>query len=66
MKQGRTPTTMSGAKREPVPKAKNIAKVADIGLQQVRTRDYKDLGRGFMAPAPVAKTVHKSGSQRKG
>ena len=65
MKQGSTPTTMDGAKREPRAKAKNVGKVADMGLQVVRTRPHKDLGRGYEAPAPVATTRHKSGSQGK-
>ena len=66
MKQGKaTRSGREATKVEPVSKAKNVAKVANIGLQQVRTRNYTDPGRGFTAPAPVATTTHKSGSQRK-
>ena len=66
MKQGRGNSSRGDMKVEPMSKAKNPAKAASIGLQQVRTRPHTDLGRGFTAPAPVAKTIHKSGSQRKG
>jgi len=66
MKQGNaTRSGRASTKVEPVSKAKNPHKAAAIGLQQVRTRDYVDHGRGFTAPAPVATTYHKSGSQRK-
>jgi hypothetical protein len=66
MKQGRADRSgRESTKVEPTSKAKNVGKVADMGLQVVRTRNHKELGRGFMAPAPKATTTHKGGSQRK-
>ena len=67
MKQGRAGRDVrESTKVEPRSKAKNVSKVADMGIQQVRTRPHTDLGRGFMAPAPVSQKTHKAGSQRKG
>lgn len=69
MKQGHTPTTMAGGKVEPKSRAVSVDKVSNIGAQIVRTQPpTKELhkGRGFEAPKPVACSVHKSGSQRKG
>lgn len=66
MKQGRAGRdARESMKVEPTSKAKNVSKVADMGILQVRTRPHKDLGRGFEAPAPVSDTRHKSGSQGK-
>jgi len=65
MKQGRGHSARGSTKVEPVSKAKNPGKVADMGLQTVRTRPHKDLGRGYSAPAPKSTTNHKSGSQGK-
>ncbi len=65
MKQGHGYSAPGDMKVEPVAKAKNVGKVADMGLQVVRTRPHKDLGRGFTAPAPVSTTSHKGGSQGK-
>lgn len=64
MKQGRASSNVHEGKTEPNPKAKNVGKVADIGVQQVRTRERKDLGRGYKAPMASASS-HKSGSQGK-
>ena len=66
MKQGTGNSKSGSQKVEPKSKAVNPRVVADIGIHQIRTRPHKDLGRGFTAPAPVATTTHKSGSQRKG
>ncbi len=63
--QGRSDRTVYEPKVEPRSKAKNISKVGGIGIQQVRTVPYKDLGRGFEAPAPVSQKTHKGGSQGK-
>lgn len=66
MTQGRaTRSGRESTKVEPVSKAKNVAKVANIGTHVVRTRDYTDHGRGFTAPPPKATTAHKTGSQGK-
>ena len=65
MKQGRAVTHVAATKVEPKSKAINVRKVADIGIQQVRTRPYKDMGEGFKAPAPRSTTHSKSGSQGK-
>jgi hypothetical protein len=65
MKQGRGMNSMSATKVEPKATAKSVPKVADMGLQVVRTRPYQDPGRGFNAPSPVATTCHKGGSQGK-
>ena len=65
-KQGRADRdVMESAKREPIAKAKSIARVSDIGIQTVRTRPYNDPGRGFTAPVPVSQKTHKGGSQGK-
>jgi hypothetical protein len=67
MKQGKAGRDVrESAKVEPLSKAKNIAKVANIGVKQVRTLPYTENGRGFMAPAPSSQKTHKGGSQRKG
>ena len=67
MKQGRAGRDVrESTKVEPSSKAKNVSKVANTGIIQVRTQDYTDNGRGFMAPAPVSQKTHKGGSQRKG
>ena len=65
MKQGKGHSASGATKVEPISKAKNLAKAANQGIQQVRTREYADHGRGFTAPAPTADTRHKSGSQGK-
>lgn len=55
-------------KVEPKSHAVSVDKVANMGNQIVRTSPAtKELysGRGYSAPAPVAKTSHKSGSQGK-
>lgn len=56
---------MAGSRKiEPMAKAINPGKVADMGLQQVRMRPHKDLGRGY--EAPMAKSSnHPRGSQGK-
>ena len=64
MKQGRAGSNMYEPKTEPIPKAKNVGKVADIGLAVVRTRPHADAGRGYKAPM-IASCTHKSGSQGK-
>lgn len=55
---------MSTGKVEPKSKAKNPGKVSSIGLQQLRTRPYKNLGEGYKAPI-AASTSHKRGTQGK-
>jgi hypothetical protein len=64
MKQGTGRTTASARKVEPVSKAKNVERVADIGLAVLRTKPYADAGRGYKAPMASASN-HKSGSQGK-
>ena len=67
MKQGRAGRDVrESTKVEPKSRAVNIAKVANMGIIQVRTMSHSDPGRGFMAPAPVSQKTHKGGSQRKG
>ena len=65
MKQGTGNSKSGSTKAEPKSKALNPHAVAEIGLQQVRTRPHKDPGRGFTSPAPVSDTRHKAGSQGK-
>lgn len=68
MKQGSGNNSRSGGKMEPRSAAVSVDKVANIGNRIVRTHPpTKSLysGRGFEAPAPVAKSVHKAGSQGK-
>jgi hypothetical protein len=64
MKQGTGTSRMGATKVEPMSKAVNPGKVADMGLQQVRMRPHKDLGRGYKAPMAESST-HKAGSQGK-
>ena len=64
MKQGSAPTVIGSRKIEPVSKAKNPGKVADLGMAVVRTRPHRDLGRGYKAPM-ASESNHKSGSQGK-
>lgn len=64
MKQGTGHSAPGSRKIEPRSKAINPGKVADIGLQQVRLRPHKDLGRGYKAPMAGASN-HRSGSQGK-
>lgn len=64
MKQGRANSNVHEGKTEPMPKAKNPGKVADIGLQSVRFRPHKELGRGYKAPMASGST-HPRGSQGK-
>ena len=64
MKQGTGKTSISAGKVEPQSKAKNPGKVGSIGLQQLRTRPYKNLGEGYKAPIASA-TNHKRGTQGK-
>ena len=63
MKQGMGNSRSGQQKVEPKPKAINPGTVADIGLQQVRTRGHKDLGRGYKAPMNKSQTTRKGGSQ---
>lgn len=66
MKQGRASRDVfESSKREPAPKAKNVAKVADIGVQTIRTRPYTDKGTGFGPPPLRSMKTSKSGSQGK-
>lgn len=66
MKQGSAPTRMAGAKREPAARAINPGPASMQGIQEIRTKTTPMVaGRGFNAPAPVATTQHKSGSQGK-
>ena len=65
MKQGRAPTTQSGHKTDPSPRAVNPQATSEIGVQQVRTQSQKLFeGRGFKAPA-MANHSHPRGSQGK-
>ena len=64
MKQGSASRSDYKGKTEPMPKAVNPGTVADIGIQQVRYRPHKDLGRGYKAPMASSST-HPSGSQGK-
>jgi hypothetical protein len=67
MKQGKaSPNGMAGSKQQPVSHAVSVDKVANIGLQIVRTQPpskslYK--GKGFMAPPLVSCKTSNSGSQ---
>lgn len=63
MKQGMGQSRMAATKVEPRVHAVTPAMAGNIGIQQVRTAPMPAAGRGFTAPAPVACTVHKSGSQ---
>jgi hypothetical protein len=65
MKQGTGNSKAGDRKVEPKSKAKNPGKVADIGMQVVRSRQHVDLGRGEKAPAPQSSSTSKSGSQGK-
>lgn len=75
MKQGRASSSgMTGQKIEPRPHAINPGGVSLLGEMQGNHSDrgtFKakltpmNAGRGFSAPAPVACTVHKGGSQGK-
>lgn len=66
MKQGTGHSSAGQRKVEPRSTAINPATVSELGVHQVRTRtEPMDAGRGFTAPAPVATTTHKSGSQGK-
>lgn len=66
MKQGQPSRTVTEVKREPKSREVNPAAVSELGIHQVRTRSEAMFpGKGFYAPAPVAKTVHPSGSQGK-
>ena len=68
MKQGTGNNMVAGRKVEPNARAISVDKVANMGNQIIRTKPpTKDLvkGRGFNAPAPVATTHHRSGSQGK-
>jgi hypothetical protein len=65
MKQGSASSSGAGSRKiEPISKAINPGTVADIGLQQVRMRPHKDLGRGYKAPMASASN-HPCGSQGK-
>lgn len=64
MKQGTGKSSIAGGKVEPRPKAINPSKVAGIGLQEVRMRPHRDLGRGYKAPMNKSST-HKGGTQGK-
>jgi hypothetical protein len=64
MKQGSGRSFIGGRKIEPRSKAINPGHVADIGLQQVRFRDHKDLGKGYTAPM-AGSHHHPRGSQGK-
>ena len=64
MKQG-TGKTVADYKTEPKARGMNPAAVADIGIQQVRTRSIAmHEGRGIEAPK-AASTIHHCGSQGK-
>lgn len=68
MKQVSGNSRMGSTKIEPRSHSISVDKVANLGLQIVRTHPpTKDLvnGRGFTAPAPVSCTSHKGGSQGK-
>lgn len=63
MKQGRASVSGQGSQKvEPRSKAVSVSKVADMGLQVVRTQPYDNPGRGYKAPM-ASGSVHKSGSQ---
>jgi hypothetical protein len=64
VKQGSGRSMIGGRKVEPTSKAVNPGKVADMGLQQVRFRQHKDLGRGYKAPMASSST-HPRGTQGK-
>lgn len=62
MKQGSTPTTVSGRKVEPRSHPISPRVAADIGLQQVRLKEVLMDPHGFLAP-PAKLKSHKGGSQ---
>lgn len=66
MKQGMAQSSKMGStKVEPKSMAVNPVAVADIGIQQVRTRSVPMYeGRGLEAPM-VGTTIHECGSQGK-
>ena len=65
MKQGNASSSGPGSRKiEPRSKAINPGDVADIGIQQVRYRPHKDLGRGYKAPM-ASPSNHPRGSQGK-
>lgn len=64
MKQGRASSNVSDPKTEPIAHKVNVGAVSQLGAHQSSPPPPLESGRGFMAPAPVACTVHKSGSQR--
>lgn len=63
MKQGSGHSTDSGRKSEPVSHAINPGGAAQLGIAVVKNPTPLEGGRGFMAPEPVATTIHHSGSQ---
>ncbi len=63
MKQGSGHSTDSAQKREPIPHAINPGGAAQLGVAVVKNPTPLEAGRGFSAPAPVATTIHQSGSQ---
>jgi hypothetical protein len=66
MKQGTGNSSSSGGKVEPRSNAINPEAAAEIGRQVVHTVPVPlNAGRGYQAPAPVATTSHRSGSQGK-
>lgn len=65
MKQGPM-SNRYAPKTEPRAHAINPGAAATIGVQELRTVPKPLMaGRGYNAPAPVATTSHKSGSQGK-
>jgi hypothetical protein len=66
MKQGSGKSMASGQKHEPKSAAVSVDRAANIGLQQVRTRQPAPMfkSEGYKAPM-AASSSHKSGSQGK-
>lgn len=62
MKQGTGHNVKAGAKVEPKSRAPSLDRVANMGLQVVRTRQPAGAGPGYKAPMAGSST-HKSGSQ---
>lgn len=65
MHQGSGNNSGGGRKREPIVHAINPGGVSEIGAHVARNPSPMSDGRGFMAPAPVAETIHHCGSQGK-
>lgn len=65
MHQGSGNNSNSERKREPIAHAINPGGVSQIGAHVGNNPESINAGRGFMAPSPVAETIHHCGSQGK-